>query len=544
MPAIFHPPPRSHARQLHAGAETYFRAAWKLAPQEAAELGLVQYRGKLGPNDPGSHRDRIRLFEQTLPLVEDLPPGEGDDWTDRRAFLAFLRTGLFFTRDHPRWQIDPQTHSSTAVNAVFHLLVRHAEDLPAVTPDILSLVASIPRFLDEGRACLRRPVPLWTKLAVRSSTHAATFLEQASAQIMPLAESPARAKRLFTAAASAFRAYARHLQKIRTGPANGFSVGRANFEFLLRERMGTDASAAELLAEGRRLVATVSDELRREAAKFGRRPAHEILGRLRDEWTPSAGDLLAEYRTVTEAIKKHLATAGLVGLPRGEKLKVLPVPDFLREQFPTAAYSAPGPFDADQTGIFWVNDLSKHAKSETERRAEIAQHFGLELTCAHEAYPGHHLQFVVQNGHPSRLRRMFSHAIFYEGWTLWCEKLCIDQKIYRAPHARLIQLHDALWRAHRIIVDIGLHTGGMTHAAATRHLVTNVGFTKARAAADVNWYTSAPTVPMSYLLGREKVASLFAAQHDSLRNFNDQLLSHGAVPFAWFDRENRPVAKR
>ena len=84
----------------------------------------------------------------------------------------------------------------------------------------------------------------------------------------------------------------------------------------------------------------------------------------------------------------------------------------------------------------------------------------------------------------------------------------------------------------------------MTHAAATRHLVTNVGFTNARAAADVNWYTSAPTVPMSYLLGREKVASLFAAQHDSLRNFNDQLLSHGAVPFAWFDRENRPVAKR
>jgi uncharacterized protein (DUF885 family) len=139
---------------------------------------------------------------------------------------------------------------------------------------------------------------------------------------------------------------------------------------------------------------------------------------------------------------------------------------------------------------------------------------------------------------------MFSHAIFYEGWTLWCEKLCIDQKIYRAPHARLIQLHDALWRAHRIIVDIGLHTGGMTHAAATRHLVTNVGFTRARAAADVNWYTSAPTVPMSYLLGREKVASLFAAQHNSLRNFNDQLLSHGAVPFAWFDQENRPVAKR
>jgi uncharacterized protein (DUF885 family) len=298
--------------------------------------------------------------------------------------------------------------------------------------------------------------------------------------------------------------------------------------------MGTDASAAELLAEGHRLVASVSAELKREAAKFGRRPAHEILERLRNEWRPSAGELLSEYREVTGSIKKYLATAGLVSLPRGEKLKVVPVPEFLREQFPTAAYSAPGPFDGDQTGIFWVNDLSQHAKNDADRRAEIAQHFGLELTCAHEAYPGHHLQFIVQNRHPSRLRRMFSHAIFYEGWTLWCEHLCIEKKIYRAPHARLIQLHDALWRAHRILVDIGLHTGGMSHAAATKHMMEHVGFTRARAAADVNWYTAAPTVPMSYLLGREKVAALFATHRGSLRQFNDWLLSHGAVPFAWF----------
>jgi len=538
MPAVFCPPPNSRAPQLHAAAEKFFRAAWELDPQEAAGLGLREYRGRFGPNDPGSHRQRIRLFEQTLPLIEALPPGEGDDWTDRRAFLAYLRTGLFFLRDHPRWQIDPQTHSGAAVNGVFHLLVRHADNLRAVTPDVLSLVAGIPRYLDEGHGCLRRPVPLWTELAARSSMHAATFLEQAAAQIVPLAKSPARAKRLFAGATAAFRTYARRLEKIPTGPANGFAVGRANFEFLLRERMGTDATAAELLAEGHRLVASVSAELKREAAKFGRRPAHEILERLRNEWRPSAGELLSEYREVTNSIKKHLATAGLVSLPRGEKLKVVPVPEFLREHFPTAAYSAPGPFDADQTGIFWVNDLSQHAKNEAGRRAEIAQHFGLELTCAHEAYPGHHLQFIVQNRHPSRLRRMFSHAIFYEGWTLWCEKLCIEKKIYRAPHAKLIQLHDALWRAHRILVDIGLHTGGMSHAAATKHMMANVGFTKARAAADVNWYTAAPTVPMSYLLGREKVSGLFAEHRGSLRQFNDWLLSHGAVPFSWF-RSNR-----
>ena len=92
-----------------------------------------------------------------------------------------------------------------------------------------------------------------------------------------------------------------------------------------------------------------------------------------------------------------------------------------------------------------------------KRRAEVRQHFGLELTCAHEAYPGHHVQFVIQNRHPSRLRRLFAHSIFYEGWTLWCERMCVEQGIYTAPEARLMQLHDALWRAYRIVIDCGLH---------------------------------------------------------------------------------------
>ncbi len=534
MPSVFRPPPRSRAPALHRTAEKFFRGNWEIFPQDAAQAGLREYRGRLGPNNPGTHRQFTALLRETLANVEAMPAFDGDDWTDRRAFLACLRTGLFFQDAHPRWRIDPQTHSGAAVNAIFHLVVRHADNLRAVADDIHALARDVPRFLNEGFDCLRHPVPLWTRLAIRSSTHAAKFVVETAAQIAPLCQSPTQARRAFARAADAFRDYARRLEKIRTGPADGFATGRESFEFLLRERLGTDSSAAELLAEGRRRVEAASREMKREAAKFGPKSAHNLIEELRDEWQPSQGNLLDEYRRVTAEMKSRMVKAGIAGLPPGEKLKVVPVPDFLREQFPTAAYSAPGAFDGDQTGIFWVNDLSASAGSESARRAEIAQHFGLELTCAHEAYPGHHLQFIVQNRHPSRLRRMFSHAIFYEGWTLWCEKLCVEKNIYRAPHARLVQLHDELWRAHRILVDIGLHTGGMSHAAATKHLVDNVGFTKARAAADVNWYTAAPTVPMSYLLGRREVEKLFAVHRGSLRQFNDRLLSHGAVPFAWF----------
>ncbi|MEO8207104.1 MAG: DUF885 family protein, partial [Chthoniobacterales bacterium] len=242
------------------------------------------------------------------------------------------------------------------------------------------------------------------------------------------------------------------------------------------------------------------------------------------------------YEKTTFGIRDDLKRLKLVSLPTQENLKVLDVPPFLRSQFPTAAYSQPGAFDSKQEGIFWVNDLGK-GKPAAEALRERQQHFGLELTCAHEAYPGHHLQFVIQNGHVHKLRRLFEHSVFYEGWTLWCEKLSVEKGLIRHPYAKLQQLHDSLWRAYRILIDCGLHSGKISAQQAADTLVQGLGFTKSRAKAEINWYSSAPTVPMSYLLGRLEVERLFRWYQKNrscdLRAFNDWLLSHGAVPPAW-----------
>ena len=68
-------------------------------------------------------------------------------------------------------------------------------------------------------------------------------------------------------------------------------------------------------------------------------------------------------------------------------------------------------------------------------------------------------------------------------------------------------------------------------------LVEGVGFTRRRAEGDVNWYTSAPTVPMSYLLGRLELerlhATLVGDDGWTLKRFNDWVLSFGAIPWSW-----------
>jgi hypothetical protein len=543
----------SEIRRFNAIASEFLEQSHALFPQDASAQGLHQFDALLGENTPMVHLAFGRLLETTLRAVETLPEiaFTGDDWLDRRGFLSLLRTDLFFNRDFPHWRNNPQAHCDAAIEAIFDLVARNSENLHKALPNIESRLARLPAFLSAGAACLKDPVPLWSKLAIQSCDGALLFLTELEKVMSAISSKPVHIAKLFAGAAGAFKGYARAVGNKKPGHANGFSVGRENFEFLIRERLGLPVSLPEAQSLGRKLVEQFSHLQKIEAAKFGKRKAAEIIEEAAAHWTPRAGTLLEEYRVVTGRMRARFAKAGLLTLPRDETLKVLPVPEFMRHQFPTAAYSQPGPYEKKQTGIFWVNDLSLLQKNPDKKKAEVRQHFGLELTCAHEAYPGHHAQFVIQNRHASKLRRHFHHAIFYEGWTLWCEKMCIEQGIFQAPHARLVQTTDALWRAYRILIDCGLHSGALDYKKACRVLMDGVGFTAGRAQGDVNWYTSAPTVPMSYLIGRVELEKL----HDKLvtgsgwplKKFNDWILSFGAIPWSWIwqsalTSQNLPIA--
>jgi len=528
----------AHVRDFRLVADEYFAATYERFPQMASRLGLKEFNARLGANGPEVHRAQLRLAEQTLTAVEKLPEAafQGDDWLDRRTFLAMLRVEILESGELERWRNNPQTHCDGAVDAIFDLMVRHLDDLGSVLPAIESRLGKIPEFLAAGATCIRQPVPLWTKLAQASCEGAVSFFAEIQPELARHAKSPARLKRLLTNASRAFTTYANAISRKKAGPENGFSLGRERFEYLMREKLGFDWSLPEALANGHRLVAQMEYLLEREAARHGHGSARQTLEKAAREWQPDR-PLLDEYIEVTQTVKQRLAELDIVTLPKGESLKVLPTPAFLRHHFPTAAYNPPPPYSSKQEGIFWVNDLSLIQTDPKKQAEEIRQHFGLELTSAHEAYPGHHLQFAVQNQHPSKLRRLANHAIYYEGWTMWCETMSVERKLVKNPYAPLLQLHDALWRAHRIVIDCGLHGGTLSFDGACKILMKGVNFTKARAAGDVNWYTSSPTVPMSYLLGRIEVEKLYrrfvGGQGWTLKQFNDWMLGHGSIPWSW-----------
>lgn len=527
------------ARQFEGLLDGYFETALAENPLWATYVGIPDGEGRLGRATAEQESRKERRRQTALRALEQINPREltAEQQLDRLALQSLL---LHESEDFARGRhtLEPNTPEQL-FNILLHELQR-GEDHPArAARNLRSLLRAAPRFLAEAAALVDRPEPVWRHVMEQTVAGAPSLFTAVGEFLQHHSPQSADAG-MHKAAERAVADYAQRVQRRPLAPAGSFAVGAATLQRRVREELGLDYTLGQIeslaLAEARRL----GESLAEACSRFGRkRTTEDIIAEARAQWRPDR-PLLEVYRAETRRIADGFHAARAVTFPQGDQLDVRPVPEFMRALFPTAAYSQPGAFERRQRGIFWVNDLSVTQSTAAAKLAEQQQHFGLPLTCAHEAYPGHHLQFVTANRHPRRWRRLFAHAVFYEGWTLWCEQMMVDLRIDRSPWLRVQQLHDALWRCHRILVDLRLQTRRYSHAQAVRHLQRHLGFTRARAEADVNWYTAQPAVPMSYWLGRlenERLRQrLMAGRGWTLKQFNDWLLGFGTLPQAWIER--------
>ena len=253
---------------------------------------------------------------------------------------------------------------------------------------------------------------------------------------------------------------------------------------------------------------------------------------------PTAEGLLPAYEASMAGAKQFVIDQDIVTIPEGESLRIIETPVYLRPIIPYAAYMPPGIFEEKQDGIFVVTPVDPNASAE-EQEQKLRGHFNVKLpvVALHEAYPGHHLQLVWANRAETIPRRMgsFLSTLFIEGWAFYCEELMEQLGWIAKPIQRLGRLHDQLWRAGRIILDVSLHTRGMTVQEGIDFMVEKVQLEPSNATAEVRRYTQTPTQPQSYLMGKLEILDLvkdFKAAHPeaSLREVHDSMLKAGSLP--------------
>jgi len=190
-----------------------------------------------------------------------------------------------------------------------------------------------------------------------------------------------------------------------------------------------------------------------------------------------------------------------------------------------------------EEGIYYVTpvDASWPAPRQEEWLRSLNRTMLKNIT-VHEVWPGHYLQFLhFRHAKGSLTRKVFLSPSFTEGWAHYCEQLAIEAGIGGAnPNAEVAQLHDALLRDCRLLVSIGLHTGGMTLEQATKIFVERAHFEPLPAEREAIRGTFNPEY-FCYTLGKLRIlearrALLDREFHGSQKAFHDRLLSTGAPP--------------
>jgi uncharacterized protein (DUF885 family) len=221
----------------------------------------------------------------------------------------------------------------------------------------------------------------------------------------------------------------------------------------------------------------------------------------------------------------------------GTALEIVDTPAYMRVLTPYAVYLPSAPFDPDQTGYFFLTPVDAGApRTVQEQQLQAHAQARIPLVVLHEAYPGRHLQTGHANQAATRMRQLAYNDLFAEGWALYCAELMHDCGYFTDPHTRLFQLHDLLWRACRVVLDVRLQCGRMTYEEAVGFLAEQVLMEPASARSEVRRYLLSPSQPLSYLVGmleivamRDEARRRLGARFD-LHDFHAALLGVGALP--------------
>jgi len=531
-------------KEFYAAVDRYVDQMMTEMPIAATHLGDHRFDDRLGDHSAEARERQLASLHRAIDELAafDASAMSADAAIDHtimeRLIRSFLREAETL-RSHER---HPGTYLDECLGGVFLLLVRDFAPFRVRMRSVLGRLRDVPRVLAQGRACLvvDRVPRVWAEVALESATQGRKLFTV----LVPLLalRTPWLFPRIFTAARRAAAALAEYANFLRTdvvpNARGDFAIGKPLFEEMLHDEHFLDVSADDLLETGKRLFDETQRSMDELASRIDpTRTAREIVDEAKDRH-PTARDLLATYRKEVARARSFVVDHEIATIPDNESLRVEPTPAFMRGVLPYAAYMAPGLLEPKQEGIFVVTPVSPRA-SQAAQTAKLRGHCyaKLPITALHEGYPGHHLQLVHANRCPTLPRKLASalSSLFIEGWAFYCEELMEQLGFINDPVQHLWRRKDQLWRAARIILDVSLHTRGMTIDEAVAFLVERVGLEPADALAEVRRYTQSPTQPMTYLIGKLEILKLVEAYRArcadaSMRELHDAILACGSLP--------------
>ncbi len=241
--------------------------------------------------------------------------------------------------------------------------------------------------------------------------------------------------------------------------------------------------------------------------------------------------LLADATSYIDSMRVKLPQ--LFGTLPKAPVVVMKVEKFREKSAAGAFYEDPAE-DGSRPGRYYVNTYNMDNEPK----------YQMEALTYHEGIPGHHMQISIAQelrGVP-KFRRHEFYTAYVEGWALYAEKLGKDVGKYQDPYSDFGRLSMEIFRAARLVVDVGIHYKHWTREEAIDYFVKNTANAKGDIENEIERYFIWPGQATGYKIGmikilelREKAKKELGPKFD-IRKFHDVVLTNGAVSLSTLEQ--------
>jgi uncharacterized protein (DUF885 family) len=528
--------------ELATRVDAFFEEYFAREPTDATSAGNHAYDGLWPALGEAARADRLAFIERWQTTFESFEDGtlDVDERLDRDLLLGVLASYRFNEVELGEDAWSAMAWVYLIGQGFFGLIAREFAPLAERLTSIAARAKGLPAVLDAATETLvphrDRPVDRfhaetaleqWPGLigvvdeAIAAGDQAAEAGDEAVAAVLP------RLRAAREVAAAALDAFERHLRDEVLPAASG--EGRLGPELFASKMAHTMQDPTQTPDRIRERAEREFGAVRAEMIRIAREIAPAWLGDdpipdddaevvravLRSVAVdhPKAGELLDFCRAELARIEAFCRDIDLVELS-DEPLEIGWTPVFLRA-FGGAMLSSPGPLERGQKAIFSITPIPDDwtaEQAESSLREDNARM--LRLLTIHEAVPGHYLQGVYANRNPSIARSLFGSSVFAEGWAVYMTQVMMDVG-YGADDPALMLTH---WKYYlrcvvNAMIDVGIHTAGMTEDEAVSLMIDGAFQEEAQARAKYNRARLSSTQLSTYFVG----STLFWDLEDEVR---------------------------
>ena len=382
---------------VNKGMEEYF----KRNPRKAVQLGKEEYECVVEPGTREHLVEKLTFFSEWLDELKQLD-GEKLNFENQislKAMEYFHNIKLFMHDAFPLWKKHP--NGLAYFQEISFLLFQRKGPVTSVAEAIITHLAHLPNYLEEFQSRFdEAPIPLvWRDLALEQIQKTPKFLQTVTEAYNEPSEVPESVKSRLLKTINEVQPHIQaHMEWIKSLPVDddefAWALGPEKFDVLLSLRkLPWDRKI--LLKKGNKLFSSAFKKINQILKElYPIKTLNEAIEAFfKEDLIPTFQEVLEYTRIEAERAKKFIESHDLVSIPQ-EKLVIVETPPHLIPSIVTAAYFEPPYFSGEQPGIFMISPTQKERLSYT-----LISHL-----MVHEAYPGHHMDFVCSNGFAPPIR--------------------------------------------------------------------------------------------------------------------------------------------